>query len=61
MRGELLPYKLIGDVAYPMRQWFYSPFKGKMEGLPRIKCHWNFIQFFTRMVVKRAFGIFKGI
>jgi hypothetical protein len=61
MRGELLPYKLIGDVAYLMRPWFYSPFKGKMEGLPRIKCHWNFIQFSTRMVVERAFGIFKGI
>jgi hypothetical protein len=26
MRGELLPYKLIGDAAYPMIPWFYSPF-----------------------------------
>ena len=29
-----LPYKLIGDVAYPMRPWFYSPFKGEKDGLP---------------------------
>jgi hypothetical protein len=60
MRGELLPYKLIGDAAYPMRPWFYSPFKGEKEGLPRAKCHWNFIQSSTRMAVERAFGILKG-
>lgn len=60
MKGELLPYKLIGDAAYPMRPWFYSPFKGEKEGLPRAKAHWNFIQSSTRMAVERAFGILKG-
>jgi hypothetical protein len=60
MRGELLPYKLIGDIAYPMKPWFYSPFKGEKEGLPRAKCHWNFIQSSTRMVVERTFGILNS-
>ena len=43
-----------------MRPWFYSHFKGVNEGLPRAKCHWNFIQSSTRMVVERVFGILKG-
>jgi hypothetical protein len=60
MRGELIPYKLIGDAAYPMRPWFYSPFKGEKEGLSRAKAHWNFIQSSTRMAVERAFDILKG-
>jgi hypothetical protein len=32
-----LPYPLIGDATYPMRPWFYSPFKGEKEGLPKAK------------------------
>jgi hypothetical protein len=35
MRGVFLPYKFIGDVAYPMRPWFYSHFKEEKEGLTR--------------------------
>jgi hypothetical protein len=58
--GAFLPYKLIGDAAYPMRPWFYSPFKGEKEGMSRAKAHWNFIQSSTRMAVERAFGILKG-
>jgi hypothetical protein len=27
MRNVFLPYKLIRDAAFPMRPWFYSPFK----------------------------------
>lgn len=60
MSGVFLPYKLIGDAAYPMRPWFYSPFKGEKEGLSRSKSHWNIIQSSTRMAVERAFGILKG-
>ena len=60
MKGELLPYKLIGDAAYPMRPWFYSSFKDEKDELPRTKAHWNFIQSSTRMAVERAFGILKG-
>ena len=43
MNNKLLPYRLIGDAAYPMRPWFYSPFKGVQDGLSREKTHWNFI------------------
>jgi hypothetical protein len=60
MSGMFLPYKLIGDAAYPMRPWFYSPFKGEKAGLSREKQHWNFIQSSTRMAVERAFGMLKG-
>jgi len=60
MRGKFLPFKFIGDAAYPMRPWFYSPFKGEKDGLPREKSYWNFIQSSTRMAVERAFGILKG-
>jgi hypothetical protein len=34
-----------------MRSYFYSPFKGEKEGLPREKAHWNFIQSSTQMAV----------
>ena len=33
MKNKYLPYKLIGDVAYPMRPWFFTPFKGVKDGL----------------------------
>jgi hypothetical protein len=33
MKGAFLPYKLIKNVAYPMRPWFYSPLKGEKKGL----------------------------
>ncbi len=43
MNGTFLPYKLIGDVAYPLRLWFYSLFKGEKNGLSPKKAHWNFL------------------
>jgi len=42
----------MGDVAYPIRLWFYSPFKGEKDGSLRANAHWNFIQSSTRMVVE---------
>jgi len=56
MQDKFLPYKLITDV-YPMRPQFYSPFKGEKYELPKYKRHWNFIQFSTKMLVERIFGI----
>jgi hypothetical protein len=44
MKGAFLPYKLIEKATYPMKPWFYSPFKGEKKGLPRAKTYWNFIQ-----------------
>ena len=58
--GKHLPYKLIGDAAYPLRPWMYNPFKGSSEGLPAYKTNWNFIQSSTRMCVEQPFGILKG-
>jgi len=39
MKDKFLPYKLINDVVYPMRPWFYSPFKGEKDKLPRYNAH----------------------
>jgi len=39
MKDKFLPYKLVGDVTYPMRPWFYYPFKGDENGLPKYKAH----------------------
>ena len=60
MKGAFPPFKFIGDATYPMRPWFYSPFKGEKDGLSREKVFRNFIQSSTRMAVERAFGILKG-
>ena len=37
LKGTFLPYKLIGDRTYHMKLCFYSPFKGKKDGLSRPK------------------------
>jgi hypothetical protein len=37
MKGAFLPFKFIGNAAYPLRPWFYSPFKGEKDGMPRAK------------------------
>ena len=60
IKSKCLHYKLIGDCAYLVRPWIYSPFKGCAKSLEGYKANWNFIQSFTRMCVKRAFGILKG-
>ena len=61
MRCIFLLFKFIKNATYPMRPWFYSSFKGEIDGLPIKKTHWNFIQSSIRMAVERAFGILKGI
>jgi len=39
MKGDLLPYKVIGDIAYLMKLSFYFPFKDEKDELLRIKVH----------------------
>ncbi len=56
---KFLPYKLIGNGANPMRPWFYSPFKGKKNGMPKYKTHWNFIRSNTRMLMGKTFGMLE--
>jgi hypothetical protein len=60
MKNKFLPYKLIGDVVYPMRPWFYSPFRSEKNGLLIYKAHWNSIESNTRMSLERAFRMLKG-
>ena len=59
MEGKFGPYKLIGEVAYPMCLWFIVPFKEQKSRFPRKKQYWNVIQYGTRMAVERKFGILK--
>ncbi len=42
-----------------MQPWFYSPFKGEKDGLPKYKANWNIIQFKTRMLMEKTFGMLK--
>ena len=53
MRGSFLPFKFIGYAAYPIRPWFYSHFKGEMNGLPRSP-----LEFYP---IKHMYGRGKGI
>ena len=57
---ELLPNKLIG-VVYLIRSWFYSPFKGERNALPRIRHIGVLSNHQQRMAVERAFGILQKI
>ena len=60
MKNKYLPYKLIGDAAYLMRPWFFTPFKGVKDGVLPEKNHWNYIQSSTRMAVEQTFSCLKG-
>jgi hypothetical protein len=52
MKYDLLPYKLMDDVVYSMKSWFYTLFKSEKDGLSRAKAHCNFIQSLTRMAIE---------
>jgi hypothetical protein len=56
----LAPLCVLEPVAYPMRPWFYSPFKGEKNGLLKYKARWNFIQYNIRVLVERTFGMLKS-
>jgi len=60
VKGKAFPYKLIGDVTYPIRPWFWCPFKGGNSELSPKKMHWDFIQSSTRMAIEKAFDMLKG-
>ena len=44
MKGTFLHFKFIGDATYLVRPWFYSPFKGKKNGLSIKK---SLLEFYT--------------
>lgn len=60
MKRAFIRFKLMWDVTYPMHPWFYSPFKGKNNGLSWKKVHWNFIKCSSQMAIESAFGLLKG-
>ncbi len=39
MKGIILHYRLTKNVAYPMRPWFQSSFKGEKNGMPKAKMY----------------------
>jgi hypothetical protein len=59
MKDTFSPYNLIGNVVYPMQPWFYSLSKAGKGELPIYKMHLNFIQYSTRMLVEKTFGMLK--
>ena len=61
IKGKFLPYKLIGDCAYPVQPWNYSPFIGCLENLKGYKYNWIFIQSCSRICVEYPFEILKNM
>jgi hypothetical protein len=43
MKDKFSPYKLIGDVVYPMLPWFYSLFKGGRRWIANIQSTFEFL------------------
>lgn len=50
---------IIGDSAYPTKNWLVTPFKDNGH-LTEQQTRFNFIHSSTRMVVENAFGLLKG-
>ena len=48
---------ILGDSAYPLRQWLITPFPGDPDGA---KGRFNVSHMRTRNVVERAFGVIKN-
>jgi len=48
---------LLGDSAYPLKQWLLTPFSGDPDGA---KARYNSAHIKTRNVVERAFGVIKS-
>lgn len=51
---------LIGDSAYPMKDWLVFPFKRVGPRLTRRQKDFNFLLSSTRMIVENAFGAMKN-
>ena len=50
---------VIGDAAYPLREWLMTPFRDNGHLTPKQR-HFNTRLSTTRVTIERAFGIFKG-
>lgn len=52
-------YHLLGDSAYPNREWLITPFKN-YGNITRRKTKFNYLHAKTRVAIECAFGLLKG-
>ncbi|CAI7817992.1 unnamed protein product [Closterium sp. NIES-54] len=60
--GDIAPYKIVGDAAYPLREYCLTPLhapRGEDLMDDWAQC-FNYCQSATRMAVERCIGAFKG-
>ncbi|CAI7848839.1 unnamed protein product [Closterium sp. NIES-53] len=60
-RGDLGPYQIVGDAAYPLRSYCLTPVNATRRRLMKSwEQTYNYIHSATRMVVERTIGALKG-
>ncbi|CAI5948327.1 unnamed protein product [Closterium sp. NIES-64] len=59
--GEITPYQLVGDAAYPLKPYMLTPLHAPRRRLmKKWERTYNYVQSATRMVVERTIGALKG-
>ncbi|CAI7774634.1 unnamed protein product [Closterium sp. NIES-53] len=59
--GEIAPYQLVGDAAYPLKSYMLTPLHAPRRRLmKKWEQTYNYVQSATRMVVERTIGALKG-
>ncbi|CAI7769967.1 unnamed protein product [Closterium sp. NIES-54] len=59
--GEIAPYQLVGDAAYPLKSYMLTPLHAPRRRLmKKWEQTYNYVQSATRMVVGRTIGALKG-
>ncbi|CAI5463810.1 unnamed protein product [Closterium sp. Yama58-4] len=59
--GEIAPYQLVGDAAYPLKPYMLTPLHAPRRRLMKKWEHtYNYVQSATRVVVERTIGALKG-
>ncbi|CAI7919437.1 unnamed protein product, partial [Closterium sp. NIES-53] len=59
--GEIAPYQLVGDAAYPLKSYMLTPLYAPRRPLmKKWEQTYNYVQSATRMVVERTIGALKG-
>ncbi|CAI7826887.1 unnamed protein product [Closterium sp. NIES-54] len=59
-RGDIAPFQIVGDAAYPLRDYCLTPVNASRRRLMKIwEQTYNYVHSATRMVVERRFGALK--